>query len=208
MIRRLTTCRRYVSQGMASLRNDMEALRATAEGYEKGLGTNVEQGAAKILEGREAVLVTGIGKSGKVGERLAVSLRSVGVRCTFVHAAEWAHGDLGMLEGAENPVVVAISHSGGTQEVVAAVTGIKNRMPTTTVLSITGTLTPAIPTDIPLSYTMGTATEPLDSIPTTSVVVQEALANCLVRTVTASVGLTRPQFRANHPGGAIGAKLA
>jgi D-arabinose 5-phosphate isomerase GutQ len=126
------------------------------------------------------VLVTGIGKSGCVGRRMSVSLMSTGTLAHFVHAAEWVHGDLGCVTPED--VVICISHSGNTQELVHAMSHIQARNPTPTILTIQGAAdeagTPrdsklALCSKAVLSYPVDTGKpEPVGGAPTSSVVGQ------------------------------------
>lgn len=159
---------------------------------------------------------TGIGKSGAVAARLAISLRSLGVRASFVHGSEWAHGDLGA--AGRDDVVIAFSHSGRTAELLGAGVALAGRG--VRVFSVTGDETspmargsaghlwapvPAAPASSAGGSGAGSSTELLGSVPTRSIVAQEAVANGVLAALVAAVGLTPGEFKAHHPGGAIGA---
>lgn len=210
----------------ASIVNDAVTLSGLAESCDLTAADAVVS-ALQACTGR--VLVTGLGKSGVVARRLAVSLASTGTPAHFVHAAEWSHGDLGAcLEG---DVVVAVSHSGKTAECVAAMDHFKAR--SATVVSVTSaadspmakksdiSLTYSIPADMGnypthrthaacavhlLSWltTLCTTAEPVGGAPTTSVVAQESIANALISELILRRGFTAKDFKLNHPGGALG----
>eukprot|EP00756_Hemistasia_phaeocysticola_P055102 Hpha_TRINITY_DN31013_c0_g1::TRINITY_DN31013_c0_g1_i1::g.63911::m.63911/K06041/kdsD, kpsF; arabinose-5-phosphate isomerase len=200
-----------------SLRQDLQALTATLQLAENGgLSRQVEGAAAAVHRAAGSrVITTGVGKSGKVAERLAVSLLSLGAPAQFIHAQEWGHGDLGALSAppagwAAPPVVIGLSHSGSTQEVVAALKGCRERCEEAVLVALVGNegSTMESLSDIAIVYSLGVAEEPLQTVPTCSVVAQEAVSNCVIRRVAALFGLDRDGFRRNHPGGAIGQRLA
>jgi arabinose-5-phosphate isomerase len=162
-------------------------------------------GAAAVgAAGSPHVFVTGVGKSGAVAARMAMSLRSLGVRASFVHGSEWHHGDLGTLRRGD--VLISFSHSGRTAELVdvvsrAGAAGVRAYAVTGDAgspLALAGVGHVAAPA----------AGELLGRVPTRSVVVQEAAANAVLSAVVAALQLTPEAFKANHPGGAIGAAPA
>lgn len=156
-----------------------------------------------VLKGKR-VFVTGVGKSALVAHRMAASLSSVSLPVEFVHAAEWIHGDLGKISGAGN-VVVCISASGETPEIKAIVPHLQSR--SVQVLGIVGR------SDSTLHRASASAiltpvdpkTEPL-GCPTRSISQQEAVVNAVLSEVISSTNTARITFKANHPGGAIGAE--
>lgn len=177
------------------------------------------------------VYATGIGKSGVVAQRLAVSLRSIGVRASFVHAAEWAHGDLGGI--AVGDTVIALSHSGRTPELMHAlplvqragaavfamtnsnespVAKLASSVPSSSAAAAAVAGAGATEAGSALASSPSGGSIPVDSgadllgvIPTRSIVAQEAAANALLTAVAFLRGLTLEEFRRSHPGGAIGA---
>eukprot|EP01060_Flectonema_neradi_P028421 TRINITY_DN38198_c0_g1_i1.p1 TRINITY_DN38198_c0_g1~~TRINITY_DN38198_c0_g1_i1.p1 ORF type:complete len:204 (+),score=26.04 TRINITY_DN38198_c0_g1_i1:113-724(+) len=188
-----------------SMKEDIAALQTTLKVVEERKGV-MSEAVACALSRKDCVLITGVGKSGKVGERLSVSLRSLGVRSSYIHASEWVHGDLGELT--TEPFIIALSHSGKTAEVIQAVAAIRTRQPDAKIALVTQNPESPVCPEYSLLYSMGPAEEPLGSVPTTTVVLQEAICNCIVRQVAQTQGMTPSDFKKNHPGGAIGAKLA
>lgn len=136
--------------------------------------------------------------------RIAISLRSIGVRASYVHGAEFHHGDFGVVGAGD--VVILLSNSGKTAELVDAARVLKARG--ATVIGVTNS--PSSPLAAASSIHIHAATTPdlLGSVPTRSLVVQEAVGNMLVQGVAAATGFTHADFIANHPGGAIGGKTA
>lgn len=172
-----------------------------------------------VLSSRDPLFITGIGKSSIVGRRLAASLSSTGTPAVFVHASEWAHGDLGLITGGGDdnrvlpPLVIALSHSGRTQELLHACMLLRERG------GVIGCICSESPErDGPsslaemsqacLTYELpGDVAEPLGGAPTCSIVAQEALANALISELIHRRAMTQPEFKLNHPGGALGAAL-
>ena len=167
-------------------------------------------------------MVTGIGKSGAVARRLAASLASTGCPAHFVHAAEWAHGDLGNMpfaqqsdeeDGSAVATLIAISHSGRTAGVVGACKEATARGVRVVLIAGGGVsgaaASPAgdVATHV-LGYTLPDGVvEPYGGAPTASIVAQEAVANALVRSLADADGFDSLRFRSNHPGGALGESL-
>ena len=162
--------------------------------------------------GHGRVLVSGVGKSGAVAQRLAASLTSTGTPAHFVHAAEWAHGDLGSARPGD--VALFFSHSGGTAECVGAARALAARGGVA-VAAIVGdgaggdASALGAASDVCVAYPLdaGRFAEPLGLVPTSSVVLQEVVANALVSALVARRGFGREAFARNHPGGAIGKAL-
>ena len=169
-----------------------------------------------IAECKGRILVTGIGKSGCVGRRMSVSLMSTGTPAHFVHAAEWVHGDLGC--ALTGDVVVCLSHSGGTSELVHAMGHIQQRDPAPKILSIIGAADEAgtprdsklgALSDATLSYPISLVQpEPVGGAPTSSVVAQEMMVNAVVCELIARREFGVSDFAVNHPGGSLGQKLS
>ena len=149
------------------------------------------------------VLLTGVRKSGFVGLRLAASLCSTGTPAHFIHAAEWAHGELGAANSGD--VCGVLSHSGNTAECVAACELLQQRgvpivalvgSPSCKLLQLAGSS---------VVYAMGAdADEPFGGAPTCSVVAQEMACNALVRGLAAARAFAPEDFLRNHPGGSLG----
>jgi D-arabinose 5-phosphate isomerase GutQ len=133
----------------ASLANDSATLSALADSFDLDA---VEKTVTTLLTCRGRVLVTGLGKSGVVAQRLAASLTSTGTAAHFVHAAEWSHGDLGVCR--DGDVVVALSHSGKTPECVSAMAHIKARGTSVVAITSDNASPMAKQSDVSLTYTI------------------------------------------------------
>ena len=162
--------------------------------------------ACKIMmacQGR--IIVTGMGKSGHIGNKIAATLASTGTPAFFVHPAEASHGDLGMITS--NDVVLALSNSGTTAEILTIVPLIKRMgIP---LISMTGNPTSLLAeaSDIHLDASVEREACPLDLAPTASTTVALALGDALAVSMLEEKGFTAEDFAFSHPGGALGRRL-
>ena len=151
------------------------------------------------------VVVTGMGKSGHIGNKIAATLASTGTPAFFVHPGEASHGDLGMIT--KNDVVLAISNSGNTPEIITLLPLIKRlEIP---LISMTGdsqsTLAEAACAN--LDVTVVSEACPLNLAPTTSTTVTLVMGDALAIALLESRGFSAEDFAFSHPGGALGRKL-
>jgi len=151
------------------------------------------------------VVITGIGKPGHVGKKIAASLASLGTPSFFLHADEGLHGDSGMVT--DEDVVVVISQSGETAEVLALLAilekiGCK-------IISITGHLNCSLArkADVALVTGVSKETDPLNLAPSTSSTAMLALGDALAITLSQLKGFSRKDFALFHPGGSLGKRL-
>jgi len=151
------------------------------------------------------VVVTGMGKSGHIGGKIAATLASTGTPAFFMHPAEASHGDLGMITG--DDVVLALSNSGESAEIVAIVPLIKRRG--AKLLSMTGNAasTLARAADLHLDATVAQEACPLNLAPTASTTAALALGDALAVATLLARGFTADDFARTHPGGALGRRL-
>ena len=176
---------------------------ATQEGALNAVCTLLRTRCGEGLPGR--LVVTGVGKAGHIGRKLAATFASTGTPALFVHPAEARHGDLGMI--AAHDVVLALSNSGSSEEVLAILPSLKHIG--CTLVALVGR------TDSPLArhadqvLSIGTVVEacPLGLAPSTSTTALLALGDALALTVQRQRALTPQQYARFHPGGALGRKL-
>jgi arabinose-5-phosphate isomerase len=158
-----------------------------------------------ILACRGRVVVTGIGKSGHVGRKIAATLASTGTPSFFVHPAEAAHGDLGMITA--DDVVLALSNSGESDEVLALLPALKRKgLP---IISLTGRQesTLAREADVHLDAQVEREACPLGLAPTSSTTAALALGDALAVTLLTERGFKAEDFALSHPGGSLGRRL-
>jgi arabinose-5-phosphate isomerase len=152
------------------------------------------------------VVVTGLGKSGLVGTKLAATLASTGTPAFFVHAADALHGDAGMVT--VDDVLLAISKSGTTAEVVRFAEVARSRG--VTVVAVTGcgggSALCAL-ADATVDIGDGSEADPFDLVPTTSTAVTAVVGDALAVALMVARGFGPDDFHQHHPGGALGARL-
>lgn len=151
------------------------------------------------------VIVTGMGKSGHIGKKIAATLASTGTPAFFVHPGEASHGDLGMIT--PNDVVIALSNSGETAEVVTIIPLLK-RM-NTPLISITANQASTLSTAGDANLHIGVEKEacPLDLAPTSSTTAQLVLGDALAIALLEAKGFSAEDFAFSHPGGSLGRRL-
>ena len=154
-------------------------------------------------EGR--IVVTGMGKSGHIANKIAATLASTGSPAFFVHPGEASHGDLGMIT--PNDVVLALSNSGETSEIVTIVPLIK-RMGAP-LISMTGKPTSTLAREANVSLDVSVAKEacPLDLAPTASTTAALVMGDALAIALLEARGFTAEDFALSHPGGSLGRRL-
>jgi arabinose-5-phosphate isomerase len=158
-----------------------------------------------LLETKGRVVVTGMGKSGHIGHKIASTLASTGTPAFFMHPAEASHGDLGMIT--EDDVVIAISYSGESDEIGRILPVIKRRG--AKVIAITGRAasTLARAADVHLDARVEKEACPLELAPTASTTATLALGDALAMALLEARGFGSEDFAQHHPGGALGRKL-
>jgi len=151
------------------------------------------------------VVVTGIGKSGHVGQKIAATFASTGRPAFFVHPTEASHGDLGMITS--DDVLLALSWSGETVELKPLIT--YSRRYNVPLIAITSRAESALGqhSDIVLELPRAKEACPHGLAPTTSTTMQLALGDCLAMALLEAKGFTPAEFKAFHPGGSLGASL-
>ncbi len=185
-----------------------EVLRIEArevEALANRLDERFQRAVDLILQCRGRVVVSGMGKSGHVGRKIAATLASTGTPSFFMHPAEASHGDLGMITAAD--VVLAISYSGESNELMAIVPVLK-RMGAK-LISMTGNVnsTLALEADVHLDAKVSQEACSLGLAPTASTTAALALGDALAVTLLDARGFSAEDFARSHPGGALGRRL-
>lgn len=158
-----------------------------------------------LLNCKGRVVVSGVGKTGHIGRKLAATLASTGTPAFFVHAAEAAHGDLGMIT--DEDVVIGISYSGSSNELLTIVPIIKREG--AKFISITGNPESALAknADVNLDVHVPFEACPLNLAPTSSTTAALAMGDALAVACMHAKGFTKEDFARSHPGGALGRRL-
>jgi arabinose-5-phosphate isomerase len=169
------------------------------------LNGDFERALQLLFECRGRVIVTGMGKSGIICRKIAATLSSTGTSAFFLHPAEAIHGDLGAIR--EDDVVLALSHSGETGELVRLMEAI--RRIGAKVIAITGSARSTLAKAADVTLDCGIAEEacPMNLVPTASTTAALALGDALAMCLLVRKGFREEQFAAFHPGGKLGRKL-
>ena len=183
------------------IRTEAEALLAMADRID---GT-FEQAVELILNSKGRVVVSGMGKSGLVGQKIASTMASTGTPALFLHPAEGIHGDLGMIM--KGDVVIAISNSGETEEVLRILPVIKRIGVHLVAMSGNPTSTLARSSDVFLNVSVKEEACPLGLAPTASTTATLAMGDALAVALLVQRGFRAEDFAIFHPGGALGKKL-
>jgi arabinose-5-phosphate isomerase len=183
-----------------------QGLDALERSLQNGLGDAFRRAAAVIGASDGRVIVTGIGKSGHIGRKIAASLASTGTPAFFVHPVEANHGDLGMI--APGDVVLALSWSGETAELQGIVSFTRRFSIPLIALTSGDVSTLAREADIVLLLPKSKEACPHGLAPTTSTLMQLALGDALAVALLEARGFSAADFRVYHPGGKLGAMLS
>ncbi|MDR3087498.1 MAG: KpsF/GutQ family sugar-phosphate isomerase [Azoarcus sp.] len=193
------------SAALALGRRVLEIEAAAVAALSGRLDAAFEQAVALILQCRGRVIVSGIGKSGHIARKFAATLASTGTPAYFVHAAEAAHGDLGMI--AAEDIVIALSNSGASGELLTLIPQLKRRG--ARLIAMTGN--PASPlareADIHLDAAVDEEACPLNLAPTASTTAELALSDALAVALLDARGFGAEDFARSHPGGSLGRRL-
>jgi arabinose-5-phosphate isomerase len=188
-------------QARRVLEIEAEAVRSLMDDLDAGFDAAVD--AMKATAGR--VVVTGIGKSGIVAQKIAATLASTGTAAFFLHPTEAIHGDLGMI--LKGDVVLALSYSGETAEVVALAPHVKRRG--ATLVALTGYPESSLAKNADVLVTCRIREEacPLNLAPTASTAAQLAMGDALAMALSVEKGFQPEDFAALHPGGKLGKRF-
>jgi arabinose-5-phosphate isomerase len=183
------------------LRIEAEAVLALID----RIDSDFLQALRLILNCRGRVVVSGMGKSGHVGRKIASTLASTGTPAYFVHPAEASHGDLGMIT--RDDVLIALSNSGESAELLMIVPIIKRQG--AKLISLTGNAqsTLAIEADVHIDAAVKQEACPLNLAPTASTTAVLALGDALAVALLDSRGFGAEDFARSHPGGSLGRRL-
>lgn len=175
------------------------------EGLIKALDENFNKAVETILGAKGKVIVTGMGKSGHIGQKIAATLASTGTPSFFLHPAEAIHGDLGMVSRGD--VILAISNSGETPELLAIIPTIKRWGHK--IIAITNNPNSSLAKESHIHLYLNVEREacPLNLAPTSSSTATLALGDALAVALLDMKGFTAEDFAAFHPGGSLGKKL-
>ena len=182
-----------------------QAYKLAIERFEKMLGQEFVSAVTAMNETSEHIIVCGMGKSGLVGRKISATLASTGTPSIFLHPAEAIHGDLGKVH--KKSVVLLISYSGETGEILALIPALKRL--NVTIIALTGVTqsTLASHADIILDMSVDREACPLNLAPTTSTMITMVLGDALAVGLMELKDFKQEDFALTHPGGSLGRRL-
>jgi arabinose-5-phosphate isomerase len=194
-----------IASALRTLDAEASGVTALAATLQNGLGQPFAAAVEMIRNAKGRVIVSGLGKSGHIGRKIAATLASTGTPAFFVHAAEASHGDLGMITA--DDVIIALSWSGETAELKNLIN--YSRRFRIGLVAMTAEADSTLGTAADICLTLPKAREacPHNLAPTTSSLLQLALGDALAVALLESRGFTPVDFSVLHPGGKLGAML-
>jgi arabinose-5-phosphate isomerase len=197
--------RQAIESATRTLQFEAEGLAGLKAALADGLSESFGKAIAMMRACHGRIIVTGMGKSGHVGLKVAATLSSTGTPAFFVHPSEASHGDLGMIT--KQDMILAFSWSGETVELGNIVS--YSRRFAVPLIAVTSNpeSTLGVSADLVLALPQAKEACPHGLAPTTSTVMQLALGDCLAMALLDSKGFTARDFKALHPGGQLGARL-
>jgi arabinose-5-phosphate isomerase len=184
------------------LRIEAAAILALLDRLDSGA---FERAVQLLFECRGRVIVTGMGKSGIICRKIAATLSSTGTSAWFLHPAEAIHGDLGAIR--EDDVVLALSHSGETEELIRLIESIRRIGARLVALTGQPGSTLARGADVTLDCSIAKEACPMNLVPTASTTAALALGDALALTLSVRKGFREEHFASLHPGGKLGKRL-
>jgi len=194
-----------IASGLRTLEAEAGGIAALSAAMQNGLRAPFVAAVGLIRKARGRVIVSGMGKSGHVANKIAATLASTGTPAFFVHPAEASHGDLGMI--LQDDVILALSWSGETAELKNLIDYSRRfKIPLIAMTAKSGSTLGAA-ADVALVLPSAREACPHNLAPTTSSLMQLALGDALAIALLEDRGFTALQFRDFHPGGRLGARL-
>jgi arabinose-5-phosphate isomerase len=194
-----------IESALRTLDAEGGGIDALAAALRDGLGASFAAAVELIRAAQGRVIVTGMGKSGHVGRKIASTFASTGTPAFFVHPGEASHGDLGMI--AANDVIIALSWSGETAELKNITDYSRRHNIGLIAMTANAESTLATTADVVLALPPAREACPHNLAPTTSALMQLALGDALAIALLESHGFTAVDFGLLHPGGKLGALL-
>src|SRR5437868_12070918 len=194
-----------VQSALRTLDAEGGGIAALTAALQSGLAPSFAAAAELIRGANGRLIITGLGKSGHVGRKIAATFASTGTPAFFVHAAEAGHGDLGMIT--PDDVVVMLSNSGETDELVLLLPHLKRQG--AAIIALTGNEQSSLAqgADVHLDAAVDAEACPLGLAPTASTTAALALGDALALALLDARGFSTEDFARSHPGGALGRRL-
>lgn len=196
----------FDTDGLCDLAKEVLQIEADAiRQLTERIGSDFEKAVHLLLTCKGHVVVTGMGKSGAIGRKIAATLSSTGTPSLFLHPAEGVHGDLGAIT--PNDVVIALSYSGETDELLAILPAIKRLGVPLIVLTGNPNSTLAKAADVVLDVSVEREACPLNLAPTASTAAMLAMGDALALAAMKARRFTQEDFARLHPAGTLGRRL-
>lgn len=192
----------FAEKVAAILRIEADAIERAAIRLDAG---SIDAASELLINCQGKVVVMGVGKSGVIAQKVAQTLASTGTTAIFIHPSDAMHGSLGTMVSGD--VVIALSNSGETEELIALIPALKQR--TISIISIIGNTSSSMASqsDVVIDASVDKEACPLNLAPTASTTVALAIGDALAMAVMEARGLTSEDFAANHPAGRLGKRL-
>jgi arabinose-5-phosphate isomerase len=205
MTDRSTRASGLIASALRTLEAEAGGIGALCAAIRDGLGRELVEAVELISNARGRLIVTGMGKSGHVGRKVAATFASTGTPAFFVHPSEASHGDLGMIT--PDDVIMAMSWSGETAELKDLIDYSRRFRIGLIAITMAAESTLAAAADVVLVLPNAREACPHNLAPTTSTLMQAALGDALAIALLESRGFTALDFGKLHPGGRLGAML-
>lgn len=181
---------------------ESDAIRRAARNLEP---RTIDEVLDRLMTCTGKIVVIGVGKSGVIAQKIAQTMTSTGTMAIYLHPSDALHGSLGVIMG--DDVVIALSNSGETDEILAILPAVKQRA--SGLISIVGNVnsTLARQSDVFLDASVDQEACPLNLAPTTSTTVSLAIGDAIAMALMTAKGVTEDDFAANHPAGRLGKRL-
>ncbi|MBC7580660.1 MAG: KpsF/GutQ family sugar-phosphate isomerase [Tardiphaga sp.] len=194
-----------IASALRTLDAEASGVTALAAALQSDLGASFSAAAGLILHAKGRLIITGLGKSGHIGRKIAATFASTGTPAFFVHAAEASHGDLGMITA--DDVILALSWSGEQPEMKNLISYAKRFKIGVIAMTADAGSTLAKAADVALTLPKAREACPHNLAPTTSSLMMLALGDALAIALLEGRGFTSVDFSVLHPGGKLGAML-
>lgn len=198
-----------VGEAIRVLREEAQAILRCAEDLSQPARSQAFLKAIEIslntLEGGGKIVLTGVGKSGKIAQKISATLCSTGSESVFLHPTEALHGDLGVLRSEDT--VIALSYTGNTEEILKLLPILRNRGVSLIGVGGNPESQMAQKVDVWIDAPVETEACPLNAAPTTSTTLALALGDAIAVTLMKARKFNQERFAENHPGGSLGKKL-
>lgn len=189
-----------------SLRDVIKAESVAMQMLPEQIEESFEKAVQLIWNCKGKVILSGVGKSGHIGKKIAASLASTGTPAFFVHATEGLHGDLGMIQ--KDDVVILISNSGETEEVLSLLPSLKKIGSVLIAITSNKNSTLAKYCDTALTYQYDREADHLGLAPTTSTTLTLVIGDALAIVLSKLRNFRKEDFHLYHPGGSLGRQLS